>query len=75
MEKDTSKGDFWERYDKQYADGYVSGSKPIFNCARTKVFIRVGFHCEGKCGDGIEVVLERVRGIWMVKKESLPWIS
>jgi hypothetical protein len=66
---------FWERFHEKYGSGFYTVSKPIFNCNRTRAFIRVGHLCGSECGGGSEMILEKVNGLWEIKEKISSWVS
>jgi hypothetical protein len=73
--KFVTKGTFWDRFYEKYGDGFLSVSKPILNCEKTKVFIRVAYMCGNECGGGSDLVLEQFGSSWVLKEEISSWVS
>jgi hypothetical protein len=66
---------FWAGFNKTYGDGFFTVSKPIFNCDRTKAFIRVGYLCQNECGGGSEMLLQKVGSNWILSQTISSWVS
>lgn len=73
--KYVSKEIFWDRFYEIHGDGFLSVSKPILNCDKTKMFIRVAYICGNKCGGGSDLLLERSGASWTLKEKVGSWTS
>ena len=61
----------WISYYRRYAGsrGFIMLSRIGFNTARTQALLYMGSRCGPGCGDLNFLLLERVNGIWTIKKE------
>lgn len=66
---------FWRSIDLGDEIGFYTVSKPIFNRAGTKAYLRIAFRCEGLCGSGYELLLEKSAMGWQIKKRLGDWVS
>lgn len=46
-----------------------------YNRRRTQAMVYVGYRCDGMCGDGQIVLLERRGGRWTITQTQRLWIS
>jgi hypothetical protein len=75
LENDVGGQTFWQSFHKKYGEGFLTVSKPVFDCSRIRVFIRIRFVCGGKCGGGEEIVLEQINGKWVLKEKVTGSVS
>ncbi|QHL88455.1 hypothetical protein GU926_13835 [Nibribacter ruber] len=64
------------RRDKNNCEvGRMQFSKVIYNKDQTKAWLYYEFHCDGNCGTGDVLTVEKVKNKWVIKKTAGQWIS
>lgn len=71
----SSRDSLWKSMRNKNINGFYSYSQPIFNTNQTLAFIRYGYFCGLNCGNGQELLLEKINGKWKIKTELLFWIN
>lgn len=68
---------FWSAYYKQFpgSQGLMTFSGVGFSAGGTQAFFYFSNRCEGLCGTGDYVVMEKHDGRWVIQKEINMWIS
>jgi hypothetical protein len=67
--------EFWNTIHDNYGPGYLTVSRPIFNREFTKAYLRFGYVCDGLCGGGEDMILERINGKWTITQHLGSWMS
>ena len=68
---------FWPAYYKRFpgSQGLLTFSGVGFNADGTQAFFYFGNICEGLCGVGDYVIMEKRDGRWAIQKEINMWVS
>ena len=68
---------FWPAYYKQFprSQGLLTFSRVGFSADGTQAFFYYSNRCEGLCGRGEYVVMERHDGRWVIQQEIGMWVS
>ena len=68
---------FWPAYYKQYpgSQGLLTFSGVGFNSDGTQAFFYFSNRCEGWCGGGDYVVMEKREGRWVMQRDIAMWVS
>ena len=67
----------WEKFYATFngAHGYFAYSRPIYSNDGKHALVFSDWHCEGLCGMGMVLELERTHGHWRVLHVAGTWIS
>ncbi len=68
---------FWPAYYKQFpgSQGLLTFSGVGFSADGTQAFFYFSNRCEGLCGTGDYVIMEKRAGRWVIQKEINMWVS
>lgn len=68
---------FWPAYYKQFpgSQGLLTFSRVGFSADGTQAFFYYSNRCEGLCGWGDYVIMERHNGPWVIRQEIEMWVS
>jgi hypothetical protein len=68
---------YWPAYYKQFpaSQGLLTFSGVGFSADGTQAFFYFSNRCEGLCGKGDYVIMEKRDGRWVVQKEIVMWVS
>ena len=68
---------FWPAYYKQFpgSQGLLTFSGVGFSADGTQAFFYFSNRCEGLCGTGDYVIMEKHDGRWVIQKEINMWVS
>jgi hypothetical protein len=68
---------FWPAYYKQFpgSQGLLTFSRVGFSADGTQAFFYYSNSCEGLCGTGEFVLMERHDGLWAIQQEIGMWVS
>ena len=75
LQPTVSSDSLWNFIHMEYGPGYYSVSRPIFNVASDKAYIKVGYTCGPLCGYGTSYILEKMNGKWVIKELLGFWES
>jgi hypothetical protein len=64
---------FYERYPN--TSGFVEVTLPVLTKDRQRALFYIEHHCDGLCGSGTLLLLERSNSEWRVIKKEMLWIS
>lgn len=67
--------EFWDLIYRDYGQGLLTVSRPIFNRDCTKAYVRVGYSCGRLCGGGEDVIFDKVDGNWKLTESVSRWVS
>jgi hypothetical protein len=65
----------WDYFSDNYGQGILTVDRPIFNKSYTKAYIRFGYLCGTHCGNGQELVIEKIGNKWSIKEITGAWIA
>jgi hypothetical protein len=67
----------WSKFYEKFhgARGYAAASRPIYSSDGLHALVFMDHHCEGHCGLGEVIELERADGRWREIRRALTWIS
>jgi len=68
---------FEDKFEKRFPGSHhlISLSSVGFNRARTEALIYVSYYCGSLCAGGSFIVLNKVKGEWLVTKDQEMWVS
>jgi hypothetical protein len=68
---------FWPAYYKRFpgSQGLLTFSGVGFSADGTQAFFYFSNRCEGLCGTGDYVIMEKRDGRWVIQKEINTWVS
>ena len=68
---------FWPAYYKQFpgSQGLLTFSRVGFSADSTQAFFYYSNRCEGLCGTGKYVIMEKHDGCWTIQQEINMWVS
>ena len=77
IEQIFSNNGWWPDFYSKYPGtaGFARISIPVLTADKQQALIYISFHCDGLCGTGTLLLLERLGTGWRVTKEALLWIS
>ena len=69
--------DFWRGFYRKYPDsgGFVEFSRPVLSHNRRNALIYISHTCDGLCGVGALILLEKTNGKWVARKDMGLWQS
>jgi hypothetical protein len=64
-----------QRIEREIGEKIITYSRIVYNSEKSKAVFYFQNNCSGLCGFREFVFVEKINGIWTIKKEIIDWIS